>query len=118
MRVAIWASMQTSLEEALVEVVMAGGDTDTNGPIAGAVLGARFEAAAVPKRWTDNIADIGQIKLVATSQHMSLPPVIRTLILRRVSLPGKESVCHDHIRRSSGKERWISPEKELNRSAK
>jgi ADP-ribosyl-[dinitrogen reductase] hydrolase len=40
-----------SLEEGLVAVVARGGDTDTNGAIAGALLGARFGKGAVPERW-------------------------------------------------------------------
>ena len=38
-------------ESGLRAVVEAGGDTDTNGAIAGALLGARFGHAAIPERW-------------------------------------------------------------------
>jgi ADP-ribosylglycohydrolase len=41
-----------NLEEALVETVMCGGDTDTNAAIAGALLGAVHGRDAVPERWT------------------------------------------------------------------
>jgi ADP-ribosylglycohydrolase len=41
-----------SFEEGVVATVMAGGDTDTNGAIAGALLGAVHGAGAVPPRWT------------------------------------------------------------------
>ncbi|MEA2639129.1 MAG: ADP-ribosyl-[dinitrogen reductase] hydrolase [Chloroflexota bacterium] len=40
-----------NLEEGIVAVVMAGGDTDTNAAIAGALLGAVHGRAAVPNRW-------------------------------------------------------------------
>ncbi|AUX22714.1 crystallin [Sorangium cellulosum] len=40
-----------SLEEGLVATVMAGGDTDTNAAIAGALLGAAHGRAAVPDRF-------------------------------------------------------------------
>jgi len=40
-----------SLEEGVVRTVMAGGDTDTNAAIAGALLGAVHGRAAVPERW-------------------------------------------------------------------
>jgi|GEM_PF-423880 len=40
-----------SFEDALVSTVMAGGDTDTNGAITGALLGAFHGAEAVPARW-------------------------------------------------------------------
>ncbi len=38
-------------EEALVRVVSAGGDTDTNGAICGALLGAYYGLADIPARW-------------------------------------------------------------------
>jgi ADP-ribosylglycohydrolase/fructose-1,6-bisphosphatase/inositol monophosphatase family enzyme len=41
-----------SLEEGLVASVNAGGDTDTNGAIAGALLGAAYGRDAIPQRWT------------------------------------------------------------------
>jgi ADP-ribosyl-[dinitrogen reductase] hydrolase len=41
-----------NLEEALVETVMCGGDTDTNAAITGALLGAVHGRDAVPERWT------------------------------------------------------------------
>jgi hypothetical protein len=39
------------LEEALVETVSLGGDTDTNAAIAGALLGACHGRDAIPLRW-------------------------------------------------------------------
>lgn len=41
----------TSIEDALIETVGAGGDTDTNGAICGALLGAAQGRAAIPDRW-------------------------------------------------------------------
>jgi ADP-ribosylglycohydrolase len=41
----------SSLEEGLVSVVGRGGDADTNGCVAGALLGARFGKGQVPERW-------------------------------------------------------------------
>lgn len=42
-------------EDALVRVVGAGGDTDTNAAIAGALLGSVHGAAAWPSRWVDTV---------------------------------------------------------------
>jgi ADP-ribosylglycohydrolase len=42
---------QPNLEEGVVATVMAGGDTDTNAAIAGALLGAVHGRDAVPTRW-------------------------------------------------------------------
>jgi ADP-ribosyl-[dinitrogen reductase] hydrolase len=41
-----------SFEDGLVRVVSRGGDADTNGAVAGALLGARFGRSALPERWT------------------------------------------------------------------
>ncbi|CAN5679645.1 ADP-ribosylglycohydrolase family protein [soil metagenome] len=52
LRLAVWALHQeTSLEDTLVAVLDTGGDTDTNGAIAGGLLGAHHGAAAIPDRW-------------------------------------------------------------------
>ncbi|MBI3929221.1 MAG: ADP-ribosylglycohydrolase family protein [Armatimonadetes bacterium] len=41
----------SSLEEAVVETVRCGGDTDTNAAIAGALLGAAYGREAIPLQW-------------------------------------------------------------------
>ena len=46
----------SSFEEGLVWAVNLGGDADTNGAVAGALLGARFGARAIPARWLDELA--------------------------------------------------------------
>jgi ADP-ribosylglycohydrolase len=45
----------SSLEEGVVATVMAGGDTDTNGAIAGALLGAVHGHDAIPARWRNAV---------------------------------------------------------------
>jgi len=42
---------ESSFEEALVATVAAGGDTDTNAAICGALLGAALGRSAIPSRW-------------------------------------------------------------------
>ena len=51
--IALWAALQTdrSAEDLLVEIINKGGDADTNGAIAGGILGARDGASALPDRW-------------------------------------------------------------------
>ena len=57
MQAGLWAATTPlNFEEALVELVNSGGDTDTNGALAGAVLGARYGAAAIPLRWTSGVS--------------------------------------------------------------
>ena len=45
-------------ESGLCRVVEAGGDTDTNGAVVGAMLGARFGSEAIPVRWRDRTSEI------------------------------------------------------------
>lgn len=55
-RNALWQLLHAhSLEEAVVDTVMRGGDTDTNAAICGALLGAVFGINAVPTRWVEAI---------------------------------------------------------------
>lgn len=42
---------EQDFDEALVETVMSGGDTDTNGAICGALLGAAYGRDAIPQAW-------------------------------------------------------------------
>lgn len=65
MQVAAWAAEQEGFAEPLAALVAAGGDTDTNGAVAGAVLGARGGDAAVPGDWLANIAGAGEVAALA-----------------------------------------------------
>ncbi len=57
MEAGLWAATTPlNFEEALVALVSFGGDTDTNGALAGAVLGARYGASAIPLRWVSLVA--------------------------------------------------------------
>jgi len=55
-------------EEALVGVVGKGGDADTNGAVAGALLGARDGYEAIPARWREGLLAHGE--LVALSDEL------------------------------------------------
>ena len=54
--IALWRA--ANFEETLSNIIEAGGDTDTNGAVAGAMLGARFGLEAIPQRWRDRIGEI------------------------------------------------------------
>ena len=54
--IALWRA--PDFERGLRSIVEAGGDTDTNGAVAGALLGARFGIDAIPVRWRRRIAEI------------------------------------------------------------
>src|SRR6266496_2382956 len=54
--IAFWYALHyPSLEGALVHLAEAGGDTDTNAAVAGALLGARDGEASIPPRWLDQL---------------------------------------------------------------
>jgi ADP-ribosylglycohydrolase len=44
-----------SFEDVLVDVVRIGGDSDTNGAIAGGLLGARDGIENIPERWLEKL---------------------------------------------------------------
>ena len=53
-RNALWQLLHAkNLEHAIIDTVMRGGDTDTNGAIAGALLGAVWGRNAIPDDWSD-----------------------------------------------------------------
>ena len=54
--VAFWHA--ADFEQTLGSVIEGGGDTDTNGAVAGAILGARFGLEAIPPRWRERVAEI------------------------------------------------------------
>lgn len=52
----LWAlKYPTSYEEGISAIIHEGGDADTNGAVAGAVLGARFGYDALPTRWKNGL---------------------------------------------------------------
>ena len=59
----LWAAVtRLDFEMALRGIIEGGGDTDTNGAVTGAVLGARYGASAIPQRWLDCIPQRGRIE--------------------------------------------------------
>ena len=62
----LWAAATPlEFEDALVASVAAGGDTDTNAAVAGAVLGARYGASSIPGRWLACVPQRGRIERLA-----------------------------------------------------
>jgi len=54
--IAFWfVAHDRTLEESFIYLVQAGGDTDTNAAVAGALLGARYGETALPPRWIDQL---------------------------------------------------------------
>jgi ADP-ribosyl-[dinitrogen reductase] hydrolase len=54
--IAFWfVTHDRTLEEALIFLAQAGGDTDTNAAVAGGLLGARYGEAGLPPQWVEQI---------------------------------------------------------------
>jgi ADP-ribosyl-[dinitrogen reductase] hydrolase len=69
MQVGLWCLEHAeSFEESLIAVIQAGGDTDTNGAVAGAVLGAIHGADAIPKRWIAGVPRAD--RLIELADHL------------------------------------------------
>ena len=66
MQAGLWCLEHSeSFEESLVAVISAGGDADTNGAVAGAILGALCGASAIPTRWLANIHAVDRLTSLA-----------------------------------------------------
>jgi ADP-ribosyl-[dinitrogen reductase] hydrolase len=52
-------------ENAIIDAVMMGGDTDTIGAVTGAVAGARFGGEALPERWLEKIPESDELAELA-----------------------------------------------------
>jgi len=64
--VALWAAWhEPDLEEGLIWLANAGGDTDTNAAVAGGLLGARDGEAAIPRRWIDALPEVERLRTIA-----------------------------------------------------
>jgi ADP-ribosyl-[dinitrogen reductase] hydrolase len=55
-----------TFEEALVEVVNLGGDSDTAGAVSGALLGAKYGLTAIPNRWLSVLQGRHSLERLAT----------------------------------------------------
>ena len=72
---AIWASLRygRTPEDCVVRAVGFGGDTDTIGAMAGALVGALHGAAWIPARWYDNIenGEHGRDEIVSLARRLA-----------------------------------------------
>jgi ADP-ribosylglycohydrolase len=85
-------AVDTPLEDAVIETVEAGGDTDTNGAICGALLGAAQGRAGVPARWRTAILACRPLAEIGARQPRparywpdDLPRLAEALLTRRTT---------------------------------
>jgi ADP-ribosyl-[dinitrogen reductase] hydrolase len=66
MRVGLWVLHKgPDFEGALTAIVNAGGDTDTNGAVAGAALGSRVGLTGIPQRWLQRVRSLDYLLALA-----------------------------------------------------
>jgi poly(ADP-ribose) glycohydrolase ARH3 len=72
---ALWAFLRygKTPEECIIRAVGFGGDTDTLGAMAGALVGALHGSSWIPARWYDNIENgvHGRDEIVALAQRLA-----------------------------------------------
>jgi hypothetical protein len=60
----LWALLHaSSFEQGLLDVINQGGDADSNGSVAGAILGARFGVASLPQEWIDGLTNGVELRM-------------------------------------------------------
>ena len=65
---ALWAvGSSATFEDALVDSVSLGGDSDTVGAVTGALAGAKYGASSIPKRWLEPLAWREELEAIAVS---------------------------------------------------
>ncbi len=67
---AVWQMLHAeNFEEAIVDTVRRGGDTDTNAAIAGALLGCVYGIDAIPGQWQDAVVNCRPAKSEKRTKH-------------------------------------------------
>jgi ADP-ribosylglycohydrolase len=84
-----------SLEEGIIATVRAGGDTDTNAAIAGALLGAVHGRDAIPKQWAERVLScrpIGSLPSVRQPRPAPYWPVDALVLAEKLLKAGLATV--------------------------
>lgn len=62
----IWAYYNSNtFKNGLLKIIMEGGDADTNGSIAGSILGAKFGYSKIPKKWIEGLKEKEKLEIKA-----------------------------------------------------
>ncbi len=97
---ALWhLASGNSLEQALIETVACGGDTDTNAAIAGALLGAVYGVDAIPVQWRRMVLScrpLQGIPNVARPRPVDLWPVDALILAERLLVEGERQQESPH----------------------
>ncbi len=91
----------STLEDALVDTVHGGGDTDTNAAIAGALLGAVHGRAAIPLQWRRSVLSCRPLAGLSPTEHPRPRiywPVDALVLAELLLLHGERRSAEDHGR--------------------
>jgi ADP-ribosyl-[dinitrogen reductase] hydrolase len=89
-----------SFEDALIEVINLGGDTDSAGAILGALCGAFYGVAEIPDRWLTKLQNRDGIDLRARAlarRSTDGLPAIPDLVERERELSAREGACRENL---------------------
>ena len=89
---AFYQLLHTNFEEGVIDTVRSGGDTDTNGAIAGALLGAVHGRAEVPQQWLDRVLTcrpMARVPGVKQARPAEFWPVDALCLAERLLLTGQ-----------------------------
>lgn len=74
----LWAyNFGADFRTALQAIIMAGGDTDTNGAVAGALMGARMGYAALPETWVAGL--LNRDLMAERAEHLAVHPNVSNI---------------------------------------
>lgn len=100
----IWSlSHASTFEDGLLPVILEGGDADTNGAVAGALLGARFGVSSIPKKWIEELRCYRYLNRVSQelfsfeSSMSKLPEKLRDLRATVISRRGQTCIYREKI---------------------
>ncbi|XP_078677172.1 ADP-ribosyl-[dinitrogen reductase] glycohydrolase-like [Branchiostoma floridae x Branchiostoma belcheri] len=94
-----WALRQNDFRKAMTELVMEGGDADTNGAVAGALLGCKLGVKGLPKSWRDKLCYKKWLDEQIIAKYLETFPLVHvppTTVSGDAPLPNMQArVCND-----------------------
>ncbi|WP_332447791.1 ADP-ribosylglycohydrolase family protein [Sphaerochaeta sp.] len=77
----------SSFEEGMIDVIMRGGDADTNAAIYGALAGAFVSKAGIPERWVKQLKLSSCLKRLIGQPYKTLPDLAETWVSELLEIP-------------------------------
>ncbi|XP_066283565.1 ADP-ribosyl-[dinitrogen reductase] glycohydrolase-like isoform X2 [Branchiostoma lanceolatum] len=102
-----WSLRQNDFRKALTELIMEGGDADTNGAVAGALLGCKLGVKGLPKSWRDKLCYKQWLDEQVIDKYLETFPLVQptTASGNGAHLPNMEAQVHDNKENAESGER-------------